>query len=125
MYTISVKRHFTAYHYLVGGNWGPENDKHEHQYTVEIEMSGHELDHNGFLLDIVDIERMFGTLVRRYEERTLNELEEFEDLNPSIENFSRIFCTRFISALNAKNIKAVTIKIWEDDIAGASFRQEL
>jgi 6-pyruvoyltetrahydropterin/6-carboxytetrahydropterin synthase len=125
MYTISVKRHFTAYHYLVGGSWGAENDKHAHQYTVEIEISGPELNHSGFLLDIVDIEKILSTLIRRYEEQTLNELEEFKDLNPSIENFSHILNTRFISTLDAKNIKAVMVKIWEDDVACASFSQEL
>ncbi|KPK62805.1 6-pyruvoyl tetrahydropterin synthase [candidate division WOR_3 bacterium SM23_42] len=125
MYTISVRRDFTAYHYLVGGNWGPENDKHAHHYGVQIELEGHELNRYGYLVDIVDIERAFDTLVRRYEKNTLNGLKEFEDLNPSIENFSRILCCGFISTLETKNVKAVKVKIWEDDIACASFRQEL
>jgi 6-pyruvoyltetrahydropterin/6-carboxytetrahydropterin synthase len=125
MYTISVRREFTAYHYLVGGNWGTENEKHAHHYRVEIELEGQELDRHGYLVDIVDIEINLNALVGRYENHTLNELDEFDDLNPSIENFSRILCQRFIHTLPAKNIKAITAKVWENEIACASFRQEI
>ena len=125
MYTISVKRDFTANHYLIGGNWGDENEKHAHHYEIELTLEGQELDQHGYLVDIADIEALLNDLVLRYEHKTLNELKEFDGLNPSIENFSRILCKRFISTLNAQNIKAVNIKIWENDIACASYRQEI
>lgn len=125
MYTITVKRDFTAYHYLIGGNWGKENERHAHHYSVELELAGQELDQHGYLVDIVDIEALLNDLVLQYENKTLNELQKFKDLNPSIENFSRILCEGFISTLQAQNIKAVSIKIWENDIACASYRQEI
>lgn len=125
MYTISVKRDFTAHHYLIGGNWGDENEKHAHHYEIELTLEGQELDQYGYLVNILDIEALLNDLVLRYEHKTLNELKEFDGFNPSIENFSRILCKRFISTLNAQNIKAVNIKIWENDIACASYRQEI
>jgi 6-pyruvoyltetrahydropterin/6-carboxytetrahydropterin synthase len=125
MYTISVKRHFTAYHYLIGGNWGAENERHAHQYAIELRLEGEQLDQHGYLVDIVNIESLLNDLVLRYENKTLNDLKEFDGLNPSIENFSRILCEGFVSILKAQNIKAVRIKIWENDIACASYRQEI
>jgi 6-pyruvoyltetrahydropterin/6-carboxytetrahydropterin synthase len=125
MYTISVTRNFKAYHYLVGGNWGPENDKHAHHYRVEIELAGQKLDRQGYLVDIVDVERVLDEFIRDYGEHILNELPEFTDLNPSIENFTRIICQRFVTVLDAKNVEAVTVKIWENENASASYRQEL
>jgi len=125
MYTVSVKRDFTAYHYLVGGNWGAENDKHAHHYYIEVELHGQTLDRHGYLLDIVEIERVFDTIARTYAKKTLNELPEFKDINPSIENFSRIICHGFTKQIKEKNIKAITVKIWENEIACASYRQEL
>jgi 6-pyruvoyltetrahydropterin/6-carboxytetrahydropterin synthase len=125
MYTISVTRNFKAYHYLVGGNWGPENDKHAHHYRVEIELAGQKLDRHGYLVDIVDVERVLDEFIRDYGEHILNELPEFTDLNPSIENFTRIICQRFVTVLDAKNVEAVTVKIWENENASASYRQEL
>ncbi len=125
LYTITVKREFTAYHYLTGGDWGPENEKHAHQYRVELELEGEELDRHGYLVDIVDIERIFDALVKQYQGKTLNALDEFKGLNPSIENFSRIICQQFMSKLDADNVSAARVKIWENEIACASFRQEL
>jgi 6-pyruvoyltetrahydropterin/6-carboxytetrahydropterin synthase len=125
MYTISVKRDFTAYHYLIGGNWGAENERHAHQYAIELRLEGEQLDQHGYLVDIVNIESLLNDLVLRYENKTLNDLKEFDGLNPSIENFSRILCKEFVSTLKAQNIKAVRIKIWENDIACASYRQEI
>ena len=44
MYTLAVRRDFVAQHFLVGGDWGPENLKHSHHYRVEVEMTAPELD---------------------------------------------------------------------------------
>ena len=63
MYTVAVKRDFVAQHYLVGGNWGPENDLHSHHYAIELQLEGAELDQHGYLVDIVDIETNLEALV--------------------------------------------------------------
>jgi 6-pyruvoyltetrahydropterin/6-carboxytetrahydropterin synthase len=30
MYVVAVKREFDAQHFLIGGDWGPENEIHSH-----------------------------------------------------------------------------------------------
>jgi 6-pyruvoyltetrahydropterin/6-carboxytetrahydropterin synthase len=40
MYTVAVKRDFVAQHFLVGGDWGAENQKHSHHYEVELQLEG-------------------------------------------------------------------------------------
>ncbi len=122
MYMVAVKRDFKAQHYLIGGDWGPENDLHEHHYQVEIQLEGEALDRHGYLVDIVDIEGHLEALVEQYRGKVLNEFAEFAGLNPSIENFSRILCLDLSSKIATANIDAVTIKLWENDIAWASFR---
>lgn len=122
MYMVAVKRDFKAQHYLIGGDWGPENDLHEHHYQVEIQLEGDSLDQHGYLVDIVDIEGHLEALVEQYRGKVLNEFAEFAGLNPSIENFSRIMCLDLSSKIAAENISAVTIKLWENDIGWASFR---
>ena len=92
MYTVSVRRDFIAQHYLVGGDWGPENNLNSHHFEIEVLLEGPELDEHGFLVDIVDITTHLEDMVDRYEDRTLNDFDEFEELNPSIEHFSRIAC---------------------------------
>lgn len=124
VYTVAVQRDFVAQHFLFGGDWGTENQRHSHHYIVELQLEGAELDRHGYLVDIVDIESKLEWLVDYYRDKTLNDLAEFEGLNPSIEHFSRILCTALSEGIQAPNITAVTVRVWENDIAWASYRRE-
>ena len=125
MYTVSLKRDFIGQHYLVGGDWGPENRLNSHHYEVEVQLEGSNLDQHGFLVDIVDIERNLGELIARYKDKTLNDFPEFEGLNPSIEHFSRILCEALSDRIKTSNLGAITVLVWEDSLASASFRKKL
>ena len=125
MYTVSVKRDFVGQHYLVGGDWGPENQWHSHRYQVEVLLEGASLDQHGYLVDILDIQTSMQELIDRYKDKTLNELPEFKGLNPSIEHFSRIFCDAISQRIEAPNVSAITTRIWEEETAWASYRMEL
>lgn len=122
MYMVAVKRDFIAQHFLIGGDWGPENELHEHHYQVELQLEGDTLDEHGYLVDIVDIEHHLEALVDQYRGKILNDFPDFAGLNPSIENFSRILCIDLSEKITAENISAVTVKIWENEIAWTSFR---
>lgn len=124
MYTVAVRRDFIAQHFLVGGDWGAENELHSHHYQVEIQLEGDRLDRHGYLVDIVDIEGSLDRLVARYRDRTLNELPEFEGLNPSIEHFARILCQEMDRLVEAETVHTLTLKIWENQIAWSAYRLE-
>ena len=124
MYTVAVRRDFVAQHYLIGGDWGAENQLHSHHYQVELQLHGATLDRHGYLVDIVDIERHLDELVTSYRDQSLNDRPEFAGLNPSIEHFARILCQALSDRINAPNISALTVRIWENDIAWASYRVE-
>lgn len=125
MYTVSVKRDFIAQHYLVGGDWGPENELNSHHFEIEVQLEGSELDEHGFLVDIVDIETHLDGLVERYKDHTLNDFEEFSGLNPSIEHFSRIACNSLAGSIKTAGLSAVTVRMYEDKDAWASYRLDL
>jgi len=121
MYTVAVKRDFIAQHFLVGGDWGAENEEHSHHYQIELQLSGSELDQHGYLVDIVDIEMNLEETVARYREQLLNELIEFKGINPSIEHFARILCYQLSRRIPAENVSAITVQLWENEIAWTSF----
>ena len=121
MYELMVRRDFVAQHYLTVPDCGPENEWHSHHFDVEVALEGDELNEHGYLVDIVEVEDALEALVDRYEDATLNDLPEFEGLNPSIEHFSRIFCTALTEQLNTARLETITVKIWEDDAAWASY----
>jgi len=121
MYTLAVRRNFIARHALIGGDWGPENQPHSHHYVLELQLAGSELDRHGYLVDILDVEKHLNELVARYGEHFLNDFPEFSGLNPSLENFARIVCTRLVDGIRAANIKTVRVQLWENEVAWASY----
>ncbi len=125
MYTLAVKRSLIAQHYLCGGDWGPENEPHSHHYQIEVQLQGKELDRHGYLVDIVEVEARLEELLDYYRDKTLNDLPEFAGLNPSIEHFARLFCTTLRQQLQAPNLTALQVTIWENEIAWTAYRQEI
>jgi 6-pyruvoyltetrahydropterin/6-carboxytetrahydropterin synthase len=125
MYTVSVKRDFVAQHFLLGGDWDSENQRHSHHYEVEVWLEGPSLNQHGYLVDVIDVEKNLDELVAHFRDKTLNQLPEFKDLNPSIEHFSRIICQALLKRITAANVKAVKVTVKENRIASASYRQEL
>jgi len=124
MHRLAVQRDFVAQHYLIGGDWGAENQKHSHHYRVELQLEGDTLDQHGYLVDIVDVESHLDALIASLRDQTLNDLPAFAGLNPSIEHFSRIICETLAAQIKANNLNAMLVTIWENQIAWASFRKE-
>jgi len=126
MYTVAVSRSFSARHFLVGGDWGPENQVHAHPYRVELLVSGSHLDEHEYLVDITLLEGFLDQQVERYQGRILNEFPEFSGLNPSIEAFARILCRAFADRIlpQAVNTIRCEVKLWESESAWASYAME-
>ncbi len=124
MYKLAVKKDFIAQHFLVGGDWGSENHKHSHHYYLEIQLKGQSLDSHGFVVDIVKINNYLEKLISHYRDRTLNDLAEFKDLNPSIENLARISYQALCQPVKETGIASLKIRVWEDDIAWVSYRED-
>lgn len=124
MYTLGVRREFIARHFLIGGDWGPENFPNSHHYTLELVLEGNDLEQHGYLVDIVDVEKHLDDIVGYYKEQMLNEKPEFAGLNPSIEHFARILAATLNERIKAKNITGLKVVLWEHANAWAAYRVE-
>jgi 6-pyruvoyltetrahydropterin/6-carboxytetrahydropterin synthase len=125
MYSMTVRTDVIAQHYLIGGDWGAENERHSHHYVLELRLDGAELNEHGYLVDIVQVEAELRAVRAYFADRLLNDLPEFEGLNPSIEHFARIVCQRLGQQLAAPNLSGVGVRLWENEIASASYRERL
>lgn len=121
MYTLGVRREFIARHFLIGGDWGPENFPNSHHYILELVLEGSELDQHGYLVDIVDVEKHLDEVVGYYKEQMLNDKPEFAGLNPSIEHFARILATTLHERIIAGNITGLNVVLWEHANAWAAY----
>ena len=122
MYSLGVRREFIARHFLIGGDWGPENFPNSHHYTLELILEGNELDQHGYLVDIVDVEKHLDDVVNYYKEQMLNDKPEFAGLNPSIEHFARILATTLSERIKAKNISRLKVVLWENANAWSAYQ---
>lgn len=125
MYTLSLQRRFTAVHHLIGGDWGAENDPHSHSYLLDLRLEGESLNEHGYLVDLVEVGEYLNEVIGRYKEADLNTLSEFAGLNPSLEHFARILCMALSKHFKESRMDAITVKLWENESAWASFRKEL
>jgi len=121
MYELGIRRDFIARHFLIGGNWGPENFPNSHHYVLELRLEGRELDQHGYLVDIVDVEKHLDEIVNYYKDQMLNDKPEFAGLNPSIEHFARILATTLNERIKAENISGIKVVLWENESAWAAY----
>ena len=124
MHTLGVRRDFIARHFLIGGDWGPENFPNSHHYVLELQLEGNQLDQHGYLVDIVDVEKHLDEIVSDYKDKMLNECPAFAGLNPSIEHFAHILATSLSDRIKATNISALKVVLWENESAWAAYRVE-
>jgi 6-pyruvoyltetrahydropterin/6-carboxytetrahydropterin synthase len=122
MFTVAVSRDFVAQHILTAGSGGPEHVWHSHSYRLQVQLEGSCLDGRGYLVDITDVEARLDALVARYRDRTLNELPELAGLNPSLEEVARVACRTLAAQLDAPNLQALTVTLWENANAWAAYR---
>ena len=122
MYQLAINRDFIAQHYLIGGDWGKENDKHSHHYKVEVLLECDELDQHGYLVDIVDLENAVTGVIASFQEQTLNDLQPFQGLNPSLERFARIFFLALQDRLQNTSMQ-LSVKLWENSSDWAAYHE--
>jgi 6-pyruvoyltetrahydropterin/6-carboxytetrahydropterin synthase len=125
MYSLGMRREFSARHYLVGGDWGEENIEHPHRYRMELVLEAESLDRHGFLVDIVEVSDHLDAVAAHFQDKTLNTLAVFSGLNPSIERLALILHDAFKERLAHLALDAMTVTIWEDEIAWTSYRAAL
>jgi len=121
-FDVGVLADFIAQHFLVGADFGPEGSLHSHHYRVELTVSGNELDRHGFLVDIVRLREELNRLLDGYRDRTLNDLPDFAGLNPGVEVVARAMAVSLARALANEPMASLTVKLWENDSAWASYR---
>ncbi len=124
MYKLAVYRDFIAQHFLIGGDWGSENQKHSHHYRMEVQLKRKDLDNHGYLVDIVKVKDQLEKLISYYRDHTLNDLPEFKGLNPSIENSAYIAYQFLKGPMREAGISSFKVRMWEDDIAWVTYQED-
>lgn len=125
MYTVTVSEPFVAQHFLTVPDPGPEGKVHSHHFEVSVQFRGSSLGEYGYLIDIDAAADALSSVVDHYRDELLNDLPEFEGLNPSVEHFSRLFGDRLLTLIDPPYVEELCVKLWEDDTAWAAHERQL
>ncbi|MES3629085.1 MAG: 6-carboxytetrahydropterin synthase [Longimonas sp.] len=128
MYTLTVKDDLIAQHYLTVPNCGPENEWHSHHFEIEIILESEDLNKWGYVCDIDDVKNAIDDIKNRFSDKTLNEIEAFAGLNPSVEHFARIAAEDIRNSLDDETrarCHTMHVRIWEDQEAAAQYTTTL
>ena len=117
MYRLCIQKDFKARHFLIGGDWGDENQLHEHHYKVELRLKGAQLDRHQYLVAMVELENALKDAIAFYENKVLNELKGFEEKNPSLELFCKNFSDLLAARLPSAGLDEITLRLWENESA--------
>jgi 6-pyruvoyltetrahydropterin/6-carboxytetrahydropterin synthase len=125
MYKLCFKRKFIAQHFLIGGDWGPENNQHSHAYELELRLFGKSLNKHNYLVDLDLVEETLDSVINKFEDKLLNDLPFFKETNPSLELFSRMLTEIIAKDFKGESLEVLEVRLWENDFAWASWEQSL
>ncbi len=122
MFSVTLGRTLATRHFLPHLE-GPEKEVHVHRYKVEATVMGDHLDKCGFLINVDLVAFSLEKALERFEGAILNEMPEFRDAAPSMENIAQVIWMKLAADIDRSCVERIKITIWEADNVSASYEQ--
>jgi 6-pyruvoyltetrahydropterin/6-carboxytetrahydropterin synthase len=121
MYTVSVRAHYDAAHYLRHYK-GKCERLHGHRYVVEVAVQTEGLNEAGIAFDFVDLKGHLRELAEGLDHQNLNDLPQFEGLETSAEIQARYFYDELRRLLPAELAAGLLYaRVWETPTQWAQY----
>jgi len=119
-YELFVTAEFSAAHSL--RNYEGKCERlHGHNWRVDLRLQGRRLNHEGLLLDFVEVKRILAAVLDPFDHAYLNETPPFDRLNPSSENLARIIAGAVAKRL-PRGVRVASVTCWESDRCAATYK---
>ena len=123
MYELDITREFSAAHVLKGYD-GLCSNLHGHNWTVQVFIRAGQLDDIGIAADFTIIKRVLTDILSLFDHKYLNDLPEFQSINPTSENIARIIFEKLAPAVTKPGIKLDRVRVCESPTSGATYRPD-
>jgi len=110
MWTITLKKKFSAAHFLQGYK-GKCEELHGHNYLIVVHITGKKLPKPGMVYDFREIKEYLNQILPDH--KLLNKLYKF---NPTTENLAKYFYDKI-----KKKYPVTKVEVWEDENQGSSY----
>ena len=122
MFEIGIVDDFDAVLSLKG-DFGAATRLHGHCYRVQVVLRSDGLDEDGVVYDVARLREHLRSILGRLHYQNLNELDEFRDTNPTVENVARHVHESMAAAVGG-DVGHLRVTVWESPTAFASYWSE-
>ena len=123
LYRLTVTSDFSSSHQLRHYQ-GKCEALHGHNFTVELEVEGHALEEKtGMLMDFKELKGLLGNILSGLDHTHLNELEAFQEINPSSENIARHIYRRAAEGLAGRGVWVRRVSVSEKESSKATYME--
>ena len=120
MFELTVRCSFAAAHRLREYEGKCENI-HGHNWLVEVKVAAESLNRIGLAIDFKDLKAATKCVLQRLDHKYLNDVEPFDELNPSSENIARWVFTSLKEQLRDSPVILRQVSVWENPDCCAAF----
>lgn len=122
MYELSVDSHFAAAHCLRDYK-GDCARLHGHTWKVTVIIEAGTINEIGICIDFKDVARALDEIVGRFDHQTLNNLDEFREMNPTAENLGKLIFNLLSEKLESDNVRVLSVTVAESDRYRVTYRK--
>ena len=112
MYTINVRSHYDAAHFIKDYK-GKCERLHGHRYEVEIALAFNDVGRGGIAYDFTDAKRALRDLTEELDHHNLNDLPAFEGIETSAENQAKYIYNEMKRRLGDVGPNLLYARVWE------------
>jgi 6-pyruvoyltetrahydropterin/6-carboxytetrahydropterin synthase len=112
MFTINVKSHYDAAHFIRDYN-GKCERLHGHRYEVEVALQFESTGRGGIAYDFTEAKRQLREITEELDHQNLNDLPAFEGIETSAENQARYIYDSLKVRLGDVGENLHYVRVWE------------
>jgi len=120
MYTLALRKKFIARHHNSEAS-NEQRPTRSHLYTIELMLEAEDLDSEGYLLDLDELETELDAILALYRDKELNALPAFADARPTVEHFVQVLGDAMNESLYAPQLTAISVRLWRDESVWAMY----
>jgi len=105
---------FAAAHTLRGYP-GDCSKLHGHNWKIEVEIIGSELNEIGMVIDFKEIKKHAKEIIKELDHTYLNDHPHFNEQNPTAENIACYLFRKIQERIQTDSVKMHQITVWEND----------
>lgn len=120
MFELRVKIDFAAAHHLEGYP-GDCARPHGHNWELEIFAQSEGLDSLGMAIDFRKLKTAAKEIVAGWDHQDLNQLKDFQEVNPSAEMIAKLTFERLSRLINTAHTRISKVTVWENARCSASY----